>query len=1245
MQRITITDDDELALTVELSAAAIAEAGGTSTVTVKTDDVTFADDQTITLVLGGTATETDDYTVTKELTLDAGESSVTTTVTAVQDTYDDDGETIEIKARHGAGTESGVQRITITDDDELALTVELSAAVIAEAGGTSTVTVKTDDVTFADDQTITLVLGGTATETDDYTVTKELTLDAGESSVTTTVTAVQDTYDDDGETIEIKARHGAGTESGVQRITITDDDELALTVELSAAAIAEAGGTSTVTVKTDDVTFADDQTITLVLGGTATETDDYTVTKELTLDAGESSVTTTVTAVQDTYDDDGETIEIKARHGAGTESGVQRITITDDDELALTVELSAAAIAEAGGTSTVTVKTDDVTFADDQTITLVLGGTATETDDYTVTKELTLDAGESSVTTTVTAVQDTYDDDGETIEIKARHGVGTESAVQRITITDDDELALTVELSAAAIAEAGGTSTVTVKTDDVTFADDQTITLVLGGTATETDDYTVTKELTLDAGESSVTTTVTAVQDTYDDDGETIEIKARHGVGTESGVQRITITDDDELALTVELSAAAIAEAGGTSTVTVKTDDVTFADDQTITLVLGGTATETDDYTVTKELTLDAGESSVTTTVTAVQDTYDDDGETIEIKARHGAGTESAVQRITITDDDELALTVELSAAVIAEAGGTSTVTVKTDDVTFADDQTITLVLGGTATETDDYTVTKELTLDAGESSVTTTVTAVQDTYDDDGETIEIKARHGAGTESGVQRITITDDDELALTVELSAAVIAEAGGTSTVTVKTDDVTFADDQTITLVLGGTATETDDYTVTKELTLDAGESSVTTTVTAVQDTYDDDGETIEIKARHGAGTESGVQRITITDDDELALTVELSAAVIAEAGGTSTVTVKTDDVTFADDQTITLVLGAVTVDRALPGIQRQLLRHRVVVALGRRAAQHQRDRLVVGKRHVVGLHRHRRRPTSLRDRRSAQLHRQRQLIVVGDRDPLHPALGAGAVPRLDLDRLPVVVVRVLHRGHRRGHRALPGIQRQLLRHRVVVGLGRRAAQHQRDRLVVGKRHVVGLHRHRRRPTSLRDRRSAQLHRQRQLIVVGDRDPLHPALGAHAVPRLDLDRLPVVVVRVLHRRHRRGHRALPGIQRQLLRHRVVVALGRRATQHQRDRLVVGKRHVVGLHRHRRRPTSLRDHRSAQLHRQRQLIVVGDRDPLPTHLKVVMGTNDQDRLVFFVEGVVRGRHRGRHRGLAGTERQRLR
>ena len=906
-QRITITDDDELALTVELSDAVIAEAGGTSTVTVKTDDVTFADDQPITLVLGGTATETDDYTVTKELTLDAGESSVTTTVTAVHDTYDDDGETIEIKARHGAVT-SAAKTVTITDDETYELTVELSAEEILEAGGQSTVTVKTGGVTYTDEQTITLELGGTATETDDYTVSaKTLTLGAGDDSVTATVTAEQDTYDDDAETIEIKARHGAVT-SAAKTVTITDDETYELTVELSAEEILEAGGQSTVTVKTGGVTYTDEQTITLELGGTATETDDYTVSaKTLTLGAGDDSVTATVTAEQDTYDDDAETIEIKARHGAVT-SAAKTVTITDDDTYGLTVELSAAAIEEAGGQSTVTVKTGGVTYTDAQTITLELGGTATETDDYTVSaKTLTLGAGDDSVTATVTAEQDTHDDDAETIEIKARHGAVT-SAAKTVTITDDDTYGLTVELSAAAIDEAGGQSTVTVKTGGVTYVDEQTITLELGGTATETDDYTVSsKTLTLGAGDDSVTATVTAEQDTYDDDAETIEIKARHGAVT-SAAKTVTITDDETYELTVELSAEEILEAGGQSTVTVKTGGVTYTDEQTITLELGGTATETDDYTVSaKTLTLGAGDDSVTATVTAEQDTYDDDAETIEIKARHGAVT-SAAKTVTITDDETYGLTVELSAAAIDEAGGQSTVTVKTGGVTYTDEQTITLELGGTATETDDYTVSaKTLTLGAGDDSVTATVTAEQDTYDDDAETIEIKARHGAVT-SAAKTVTITDDDTYGLTVELSAEEILEAGGQSTVTVKTNGVTYADEQTITLELGGTATETDDYTVSaKTLTLGAGDDSTTATVTAEQDTHDDNAETIEIKARHGAVT-SAAKTVTITDDDTYGLTVELSAAAIDEAGGQSTVTVKTGGVTYTDAQTITLELG-------------------------------------------------------------------------------------------------------------------------------------------------------------------------------------------------------------------------------------------------------------------------------------------------------------------------------------------------
>ena len=102
---------------------------------------------------------------------------------------------------------------------------------------------------------------------------------------------------------------------------------------------------------------------------------------------------------------------------------------------------------------------------------------------------------------------------------------------------------------------------------------------------------------------------------------------------------------------------AAIVEAGGSAMVTVEiTNGVTFAKDKEIALSFAGTATKSTDYTVALEsLTLTAGQSSVATTVTALQDRVDDDAETILITASHGGGTIGAEQTITIIDDDAAA--------------------------------------------------------------------------------------------------------------------------------------------------------------------------------------------------------------------------------------------------------------------------------------------------------------------------------------------------------------------------------------------------------------------------------------------------------------------------------------------------------------------------------------------------------------------------------------------------------------
>ena len=864
---VTITDDDESSFTVIAAPTSIAEDGGATTVTVSTGGVTFADDRQIALTLTGTATKGTDYTVDSEtLTLTAGETSVATMVTAVQDAVDEEDETIDITAE-GAQT-----RVTITDDDESMFTVIAAPTSIAEDGGATTVTVSTGGVTFADDRQIALTLTGTATKGTDYTVDSEtLTLTAGETSVATMVTAVQDAVDEGDETIDITAE-GAQT-----RVTITDDDESMFTVIAAPTSIAEDGGATTVTVSTGGVTFADDRQIALTLTGTATKGTDYTVDSEtLTLTAGETSVATMVTAVDDAVDEEDETIDITAE-GAQT-----RVTITDDDESMFTVIAAPTSIAEDGGATTVTVSTGGVTFADDRQIALTLTGTATKGTDYTVDSEtLTLTAGETSVATMVTAVQDAVDEEDETIDITA------EGAQTRVTITDDDESMFTVIAAPTSIAEDGGATTVTVSTGGVTFADDRQIALTLTGTATKGTDYTVDSEtLTLTAGETSVATMVTAVQDAVDEEDETIDITA------EGAQTRVTITDDDESMFTVIAAPTSIAEDGGATTVTVSTGGVTFADDRQIALTLTGTATKGTDYTVDSEtLTLTAGETSVATMVTAVQDAVDEEDETIDITA------EGAQTRVTITDDDESMFTVIAAPTSIAEDGGATTVTVSTGGVTFADDRQIALTLTGTATKGTDYTVDSEtLTLTAGETSVATMVTAVDDAVDEEDETIDITAE-GAQT-----RVTITDDDEPGL--DLSKTSLGpEEGGRESYTVALETQPTAQ---VTVKITGYAGT--DLTLNKtDLTFTTTNWASAQTVRVTAD-MDDDAEDEEEMLTHtasGGGYGSVTKDLPVTVKDtnesglELACDMSMETVTVHE-GETARFTIVIDPPLPRDD---------------------------------------------------------------------------------------------------------------------------------------------------------------------------------------------------------------------------------------------------------------------------------------------------------------------------------------------------------
>ena len=139
--------------------------------------------------------------------------------------------------------------------------------------------------------------------------------------------------------------------------------------------------------------------------------------------------------------------------------------------------------------------------------------------------------------------------------------------------------------------------------------------------------------------DSSITATLTAGQD------------AAYDVGPQSSAT-VIVEDDDRASLRLSVQPDSISELGGVSTVTVSLGAV-FATDQEIALTFSGSAEMATDYTVGSEtLILAAGERSVETVVTAVNDDLAESTEVVVIDAIHGGSGSNRERTILISDDD-----------------------------------------------------------------------------------------------------------------------------------------------------------------------------------------------------------------------------------------------------------------------------------------------------------------------------------------------------------------------------------------------------------------------------------------------------------------------------------------------------------------------------------------------------------------------------------------------------------------
>ena len=971
-----------------------------------------------------TATEGTDYATVDDLTLTIPAYSTSGTarftLTPMNDRIDELGESLTVTGSTAVAgltvTPPGGLALDIEDNDAApSLALSVSASTIDEDGGTAMVIVSTGSgSTYATDQTVRLAVAGTATENVDYTISgRTLTLPAGvgtgASMVTATVTGVDDNLDDDDEVIEITGSRNGVAFGSRQTIAIEDDDWPELTVTFRQADYRVAEGAHVDLPITLSAVPERQVTIPIEfedLGGA--EAIDYSVSPaSLAFGANETDKTLRVSAANDSPVDLGESVALRfgtplpdrvseggtaeatvairdtdftfapafAAGSGTTESDTDTYAVSEASSalrLSLTLETPRGArVADVADPVVVTLATRENAGsreADEDYATQRRSGTF---GDYgALDRDLSFAPGDFSDDSTcgcataeklvsVDLFNDRVYERTEVFGLKlSRKSRRLSVSSQDVTVKideDDAEPALTLDADPARIAEAGGVSTVTVSTGaGSTFPSAQTIRLELGGTATRDADYTIdATALTLPAGmgedPSTVSTTVRALDDPFDDNAETVALSATRD-GVEFASRAVAIADDDIGSTRADLAVhpAEVREDAGATTVrvTAALDGAAREEDTAVSVTVGSpgdSAVEGTDYATVPDLTLtiDAGETAAEATF-RLAPTNNDAVEGAKTITVDGSVSGLAVRSadLTLNDDDveSTQVTLTLDPREVRESAGSRTVRVTgtLDGGARPTETVLTVTVGSgadSASEGTDYAEVPELELaipaNRTDGAVSFALRPMNDGTAEGTETISVRG-DVAGLTVTPAELAIADDDTVSTRLDLSLnpSTVSEAAVPTEVVVtgSLDAGARATATVVTVTVGAAAdaaTEGSDYAhvSTLAITVPAHETTGRTTFTLSpdDDAIAEGAETISVTGRAGALTVEPAT-LTLSDNDTASRVVTLSVvpeSVSEDTPEDVTVTASLNAGARADDTAVRLTVGAAG-DTAVPG---------------------------------------------------------------------------------------------------------------------------------------------------------------------------------------------------------------------------------------------------------------------------------------------------------------------------------------
>ena len=465
--------------------------------------------------------------------------------------------------------------------------------------------------------------------------------------------------------------------------------QTAVTFGASSYTASEGGAPATVAV---ELSPAPSAPVTIPLTpsrrGGATPGDYSGVPPSVTFQAGQTRRTFTVTATDDSVDDDGESVRIGfGPLPDGFVAGARptaTVALADDDGPVTEVFFDGAAdlTVEEGNVTRVSVYLSEPARA---TVTIPLTrthrGGATAADYSGVPASVTFRFRERRKQFTLRTVDDDDNDDNESLRIgfgPLPAGIRASTASHRpptrtVHLEDDDGVNhwnVWFGQEAYTAAEGGAAARVSIHLDAPVEIAPLDVRLVLryGGGATAADHRSIPAVVTFALGERTKTITVTATDDAADDDGESVALwfgnppNGRVSIGDGPITATVALQDNDGVEpVTVAFGAATYRATEGGSDATVRVE-LDTAPGRSVTVPLtkanGGGATADDYSGIPETVTFGASQTARTFTVTATDDSADDGGESVSIgfgplPAGVSAGSPAAAA-VTLADNSQL---------------------------------------------------------------------------------------------------------------------------------------------------------------------------------------------------------------------------------------------------------------------------------------------------------------------------------------------------------------------------------------------------------------------------------------------------------------------------------------------------------------------------------------------------------------------------------------------------------------